>query len=179
MKYYFLFPLAIKRYSRSMLTLRHGNYFRITGPFAGNHVSSVDSPHISSVQRTFDDINAVKLSKLLNKQPGCLWFRMHWLQCDTAVMLTSYLSSALCSNNSFSRREIHGWSIGVSYTRNTKRIRNTHDIIAAMKIWFTGLGVIFIATFHHMTHRIIGVGFLVLSKPWNAPVTSISISANM
>ena len=138
MKYYFLFPLAIKRYSRSMLTLRHGNYFRITGPFAGNHVSSVDYPHISSVQRTFDDINAVKLSKLLNEQPGCLWFEMQWLQCDTTVMLTSYLSSALCSNNSFSRREIHGWSIGVSYTRNTKRIRNTHDIIAAMKIWFTG-----------------------------------------
>ena len=71
----------------NMMTSWHdGNAFRFTSPCVGSHRSPMDSPHKWPVMRIFDVFFVVPPNNLLNKQPGCRWFKVPWSLCDVTGM---------------------------------------------------------------------------------------------
>ena len=76
------------------MTSSNGNFFRVTGPFAGIHRSRW-IPHTERpVTRSFDVFFDPRLHKRLSKQSWGWWFktplRPLWRQCNDTIWVSSY-----------------------------------------------------------------------------------------
>ena len=90
------------------------------------------SPHKGPIKWIFDIFFVVGLSKLLNKQSRCQWFKMSWHSCDITVMIMLVKAKSMITCKFppiFLHKTIHSTPIRMRYgVSDTSDIWSQNDI---------------------------------------------------